>query len=245
MLRSIFDHGNNHYGHVILTPETLANIAMAPETWAELLAFHQHLASDEYTRYVDAYYREAINRFGKHWRYLDISNVLFAASRALQPETYLEIGVRKGRSACMVASGCPSVNIVAFDMWVQNYAGMENPGEDFVRQELIKHGHTGDVFFINGNSHQTVPAFFKQYPDTYFDMITVDGDHTEEGAFDDLCDVIPHLSVGGILVFDDISHPAHPYLLSVWRKTMAKFPFLAGYEYTDAGFGVAFAIRKV
>jgi hypothetical protein len=75
-------------------------------------------------------------------------------------------------------------------------------------------------------------------------MNTVDGDHSEEGAFDDLYAVIPHLSVGGILVFDDIAHPAHPYLLGVWRKVLAEFPFLAGYEYTAAGFGVAFAIRK-
>lgn len=244
MLRSIFTHGHNHYGQVILTPDTIANIATAPETMEELLSFHQHLASDEYVQYVDAYYREALRRFGRHWKYLDISNVLFAAAKVLQPATYLEIGVRRGRSACIVARGCPSVNMVAFDMWIQNYAGMENPGEDFVRNELLKNAHTGMVSFINGDSHQTVPAFFKQYPDTYLDMITVDGDHSEEGAFDDLCNVIPHLSVGGIIVFDDIAHPAHPYLLNVWRKAMNKFPYLCSYEYTDAGFGVAFAIRK-
>jgi len=53
-----------------------------------------------------------------------------------------------------------------------------------------------------------------------FDLITVDGDHSEEGAFDDLLNVIPHLNVGGILVFDDIAHPTHPYLLGVWKKTL-------------------------
>jgi predicted O-methyltransferase YrrM len=244
MLGSVFTHGQNHYGHVILTPDTLAATAMTTEIMEELLTFHHHLASDEYVKYVDAYYREALKRFAKQWRYLDISNVLFTAAKVLQPETYLEIGVRRGRSACMVARGCPSVNMVAFDMWIQNYAGMENPGEEFVRQELSKNGHTGAISFINGNSHETIPAFFSQYPDTTLDMITVDGDHTEEGAFDDLCNVIPHLSVGGVLVFDDIAHPAHSYLLNVWRQAMARFPFLVGYEYTAAGFGVAFAIRK-
>lgn len=244
MLRSIFEQGNNHYGRVILTPETLANIAVAPETWVELLDFHQHLASDEYTQYVDAYYREAIRRFGNHWKYLDISNVLFAASRTLQPKTYLEIGVRRGRSACMVVHGCPTVNIVAFDMWVQNYAGMENPGVDFVRQELIRHGHKGNIYFIDGDSHKTIPEFFKQYPGTFFDMITVDGDHSEEGAFDDLCNVIPFLSVGGVLVFDDIAHPSHKYLLDVWNRALVKFPYLSHYEYTDAGYGIAFVVRK-
>lgn len=244
MLKSVFIHGQNHYGQVILTPETLANTSTSPEIMEELLTFHHQLASDEYVEYVDTYYREAMHRFGKHWRYLDISNVLFTAAKILQPETYLEIGVRRGRSACMVVRGCPSVNMVAFDMWIQNYAGMENPGEEFVRQELTKNGHTGGISFINGNSHQTIPEFFSRYPGTLLDMITVDGDHSEEGAFDDLCNVIPYLSVGGVLVFDDIAHPAHPYLLDVWRRALARFPFLAGYEYTDAGFGVAFAIRK-
>jgi predicted O-methyltransferase YrrM len=244
MLGSVFNHGQNHYGPVILTAGILASIATAPETMDEILAFHQQLASDEYVRYVDDYYRQGRLRFGRHWRFMDISTVLYAAAKVLQPETYLEIGVRRGRSVSMVARACPSVNIAAFDMWVENYAGMENPGADFVRQELARQGHTGSVSFFNGDSHQTIPAFFQQYPDTIFDMITVDGDHSEGGAFADLCQVIPQLAVGGVLVFDDISHPVHPYLLGVWRKALAAFPFLEGYEFTDAGFGVAFAIRK-
>jgi predicted O-methyltransferase YrrM len=244
MLRSIFNSGYNHYGPVMLTPETLAAFAADPQTMDEIVSFHHLLASDEYVQYVDAYYREGIKRFGKHWRYLDISTVLYATAHLIKPKTYLEIGVRRGRSACMVTRGCPDVDIVAFDMWVVNYAGMDNPGPEYVRNELALHGHTGTIAFIDGDSHQTIPAFFNKYPDTYFDMITVDGDHSELGAFDDLCNVIPHLSVGGVLVFDDIAHPAHPYLLGVWRQTMEKFPFLASFEYTDTGFGVAFAIRR-
>lgn len=244
MLNSLFDSGSNHYGPVILTPDTLASIASAPETMHEILTFHHLLATDEYVQYVDSYYRAGVQRFGRHWRYMDISTVLFAASRTLQPETYLEIGVRRGRSASMVVRGCPSVHIAAFDLWIQQYAGMENPGPAFVRQELLRHGHSGSSSFFDGDSHETIPAFFKDYPQTTFDMITVDGDHSEAGAFDDLCNVIPFLAVGGVLIFDDICHPAHPYLLDVWHSTLARFPFLAGYEYTDAGYGVAFAIRK-
>jgi hypothetical protein len=32
--------------------------------------------------------------------------------------------------------------------------------------------------------------------------------------------------------------------LNVWKKTMATFPFLASFEFTELGYGVAFAIRK-
>jgi predicted O-methyltransferase YrrM len=243
-MNSIFLQEKNFYNPVILSPSILTRISASSSTWNEVLLFHQHLATDEYVKYVDAFYRESIRRFGSDWHYFDIVNVLYSASKTIQPGNYLEIGVRRGRSVCVVARGCPGVNIVAFDMWMQGYAGMENPGPEFVQSELLKHGHSGKIHFVNGDSHQTVPTFFKQNPGVTFDMITVDGDHSEEGALDDLKNVIPHLSVGGVLVFDDIAHPAHPYLLNVWEKTMVMFPFLTSFEFTELGYGVAFAIRK-
>jgi len=243
-MNSIFLQDKNFYNPVILSPSTLVNIATSSSTWNEILLFHSMLATDDYIRYLDAYYRECIKRYGSDWYYMDIVNILYAASKSVKPLSYLEIGVRRGRSVCTVARGCSDVAILGFDMWMPGYAGMENPGPEFVKSELKKHGHTSQIFFINGDSHQTVPAFFKQNPQAMFNMITVDGDHTEDGAFDDLKNVIPHLSVGGVLVFDDIAHPAHPYLLNVWRKAMSTFPYLTGFEFTEMGYGVAFAIRK-
>lgn len=235
---------NNYFGSSLLTPTTLAHIATSYEMWNELLSFHHLLATDEYIEFVDNFYRQSIMRFGRYWYYLDISNILYASSKILQPKKYLEIGVRRGRSACVVVRGCPTVDIYAFDMWAPNYAGMPNPGPDFVQSELIKHGHQGKITFVNGNSHQTLPEFFKQNPELMFDLITVDGDHSEEGAMADLQMVVPHLSAGGVLVFDDISHPAHTYLLNVWKNTMELFSFLSHFEYTEKGYGVAFAIRQ-
>jgi len=136
------------------------------------------------------------------------------------------------------------VNITAIDLWQANYAGMENPGPLFVKQELQKHGHTGSIEFLNGNSHELLPLLFKGNPHLQYDLITVDGDHSEAGAAQDLLDVIPHLSVGGVLVFDDIAHPAHPYLLKVWRQVTAQFPDLSCFEFSEIGYGVAFAIRR-
>jgi predicted O-methyltransferase YrrM len=76
-----------------------------------------------------------------------------------------------------------------------------------------------------------------------FDLITVDGDHSAEGATKDLEDVIPYLSVGGVLVFDDISHPQHRYLLDVWKSVISKHNNLTDYCFTEIGYGVAFAIK--
>ncbi|MNS01493.1 O-methyltransferase [compost metagenome] len=237
-----FNHGENYFGPVLLNPMTLAVRAASLVNWEELLSFHHLLVTDPYVAYVDAYYRAGVQRFGDHWRYWDISNVLFAASKLIQPRRYLEIGVRRGRSTCIVAQACPQVDIVAFDMWIPNYAGMENPGPAFVKAELGKQGHTGAIDFIDGNSHVTVPEYFRRNPAAKFDLITVDGDHSEEGALDDLCNVIPHLNPGGVIVFDDISHPLHPYLLDVWHRALKRFPHLAPFEFIETGYGVAFAI---
>lgn len=241
--RLVFNTQPAFYDSVLLNPSTLAVYAKSAENWAEILGFHSYLVNDKYTAYLDGYYRRCRELFGAAWMYYDIVNVLFAASKLAQPKNYLEIGVRRGRSVCTVAKGCPTVNIFAFDMWQQNYAGMDNPGPDFVQNELKKAGHQGRVSFFNGNSHETLPQFFSQNPGLQFDMITVDGDHTEQGALQDLRDVIPHIALGGVLVFDDICHPQHPYLLQVWRTIMAENLNFKFFEYTDAGYGIAFAIR--
>jgi predicted O-methyltransferase YrrM len=228
---------------VRLNPQTLARRCCAPEIWNEILAFYHLLATDEYIQYTNAFYIENMKTYGASWWYLDITNVLYAAAKVLQPHSYLEIGVRRGRSLCVVARACPTVNILGIDMWMQGYAGMENPGKDFVAAELKKHGHVGTVDFIDGDSHQIVPALFKQNPALRFDLITVDGDHSEAGALDDLQNVVSHLAVGGVLVFDDLSHPAHPYMADVWRRLKTQAPYLATYEFDEVGYGVAFAIR--
>ncbi|MBI5722731.1 MAG: class I SAM-dependent methyltransferase [Planctomycetes bacterium] len=231
------------YGPTLLTPSTLAKIAASTTVWQELLNWHAMLATDQYVAYVDAFYRQCLTQYGQHWFYLDITNVLYAASKLIQPKNYLEIGVRRGRSCCAVVRGCPTVDITACDMWIQNYAGMENPGPDFVFAEVQKHGFRGHFQVVNGNSHEMLPKFFSQNPGRTFDLITVDGDHTEQGAYQDLHDVLPHLAVGGAIVFDDISHPAHPYLLEVWRRAARECGFLATYEFAEQGYGVAFGIR--
>ena len=228
-----------------INPTTLAKYASSLDTWREILSFHSSLSTDDFVYAVDQFYRAAIKKYGDFWWHLDIVNILYAAAKLENPKNYLEIGVRRGRSCAVVAHGSPNVNIFACDMWVENYAGMENPGENFVKNELAQAGHIGRLTFLNGSSHLLIPKFFDENPDLLFNLITVDGDHSEDGAYADLSNVIQRLAPGGILVFDDIAHPSHPYLIDCWRRATAKHPNLLTYEYVETGYGIAFAVNQV
>jgi predicted O-methyltransferase YrrM len=210
----------------------------------QALELMRRLSPDDYVEYLIRYFEDGLDRFGEHWGYADIVTILLGLTEQVRPTDYLEIGVRRGRSACAVGSLAPDCAMVLFDMWLPNYAGMENPGPDLVRAELAKVGHRGPTQFIDGNSHETVPAYFREHANAAFDIITVDGDHTNLGAAQDLADILPRLKIGGAVVFDDICHPAHPGLRDVWRRLVQEDRRFSYYNYQSVGYGVGFAVRK-
>ena len=115
---------------------------------------------------------------------------------------------------------------------------------DIVRNELKRIGYKGKLEFVNGNSKKTVPQYFKENEDIYFDLITIDGDHTKRGARIDLKNVIPKLKVGGLLVFDDIINPWHTQLNRLWKKMIEKNKRFLSYSFKDSGYGIGVAIKK-
>ena len=232
------------YPPVMAGADTLARLHTEADFVGAAVTLMQRLTADAYTAYVTRFIAEGRQRFGSAWVYADIVSVLLCLARALKPRTYLEIGVRRGRSACSVAQEAPYCSMFLFDLWQEGYAGMENPGPDFVRAELVRIGHRGPASFVDGDSHRTLPTFFAANPSAAFDLVTVDGDHSEPGAARDMADVLPRLAIGGAIVFDDIAHPAHPELDRVWRELVVEDPRFSSWSFRDAGYGVGFAIRK-
>jgi predicted O-methyltransferase YrrM len=231
------------YSPLIVSPESIASRASSSRVLRQALELTRKLSDDPYTEYVAEYYARGIDVVGDDWGFMDIVSVLYAVAEMGQPENYLEIGVRRGRSACVVAAASPKTDLYAFDMWQEDYANNENPGPEFVRQELRKFGFAGKATFVDGDSHKTVPQFFDSNPGLTFDLVTVDGDHSLEGARDDLQNVAARLRVGGVLVFDDTANPYCPGLDRVWSEFLQTNPGLRGFSYNNLGAGVSFALR--
>jgi predicted O-methyltransferase YrrM len=236
--------GDEWYPPLLAGAGSFAPLVTGAAAVRRALEVIQQLTPDDYSRYLTEYYRDGLARFGESWHYADINTVLLGLSQTIAVEKYMEIGVRRGRSMAMVASMSPGCQIVGFDLWVENYAGMENPGKNFVTQELRRISKTAEVQFIDGDSRFTVSRYFSENPEAYFDIITVDGDHSAEGALRDLMNVCPRVKIGGAVVFDDISHRAHPELSNVWAKLLTGHPQFSTFSFTDVGLGVGFAIRK-
>jgi predicted O-methyltransferase YrrM len=232
------------YPPVMVGAGALAEIITGRRYVELALNLLRRLAPDDYSHYMTQFYADGLARFGNTWRYADIVTVLLGLAETLKPRRYLEVGVRRGRSACAVASLAPACDLFLFDMWIQDYAGMENPGPALVRAELARVGHRGRCDFVDGNSHETLPRYFAANPSAVFDLITIDGDHSDEGASRDLCDVLPRLAVGGAVVFDDVSHPAHPGLSAVWHRLVGQDSRFSAWSFDEVGYGVAFAVRK-
>lgn len=237
------EEGTQWYAPAIAGASSVAAALYDVNTYAAVLDVLERLEDDDYAVYLRRFMRQGMARYGAHWRYADICTVLHTLSRFLRVENYLEIGVRRGRSLAMVLDASPAASAVGFDLWMQDYAGMANPGPDHVAREMARLGHTGGLAFVSGDSAQTVPAYFAQNPAATFDLITVDGDHSPEGAMRDLVTVLPRLRVGGALVFDDIAHPELGYLYDIWRRVVQSQPNMSGYAFTEVGYGVAFAVR--
>jgi predicted O-methyltransferase YrrM len=220
---------------------TLAAAAMSEEAVCFVTDLIDRLSPSEEIAGQQAWYRLAQAQFGSHLRFADLTTTLWAASTLIRPSSYLEIGVRRGRSACVVGAASPDCAIHGFDLWVSDYAGVPNPGPEFVRNELHAVGHHGPVDLISGDSRETVPAYLDHRSSLFFDLITVDGDHTARGAATDLAYVLPRLKVGGIVLFDDIATSLD--LRRVWDRLLKRDSRYVTWEFTDAGDGVAAAIR--
>lgn len=145
---------------------------------------------------------------------------LYPALRGLiqryEPKSYLEIGVSDGSSLGCVVSADVNKNISRIalcDTWGGEYGGTNRGGHGHIDRNLRDAGYNGTVEFYDGNSQKTVPTIPGK-----FDLILVDGDHSEDGCRIDMENTWPLLNNGGIMVIDDICHPRHLYCADVVDK---------------------------
>jgi predicted O-methyltransferase YrrM len=228
-----------------ISPEAIAAHARRADTRRRLIDALELIDNDDCDLGRISRFKQTLVENAAHTDLLDNCTIAHAAAELIRPRRALEIGVRRGFTSCAIVAGARDVEHHMMDSWRPIYSERPNPGPVLVRQQLLAAGHRGRPVFHQGNSHELLPRLFAAEPTLQFDIIVVDGDHTEPGADQDLRDTFPRVARGGVLIFDDLMHPSHRYLLDVWRrwrdKLAADFTFA---EYLDDGLGVGWAVRR-
>ena len=164
----------------------------------------------------------------------------------LQPASYLEIGCRTAGSFVQALGADSLREAVAVDLWAGSYSELPNT-RDFAASQ-IEHflnatGSTRRVELRQGNSHVELKKLIAE--GRKFDLINVDGDHTDAGALEDLEDAWQLLNERGAILFDDIIHPGFRSLLGVVQQFTARHPELQLLLNTTQDNGVAVLLRGV
>lgn len=149
---------------------------------------------------------------------------------------YLEIGTQDGGSLLSAMETKHVALGIGIDTWGDKYGGTGRGGPSFVISKLGPLSR--NVVLITGDSNFVLPMMAHK-----FDVILVDGDHSQEGCKSDLKNCLPLLSENGVMLVDDTDHPAHSYL----RVTAKEFAGqnLLSIKFHPNHFGVAELRRTI
>lgn len=131
----------------------------------------------------------------------------YAFAMLLQPERILEIGVRCGYSAQAFLTAVPQAYYMGVDLDAVAHGGV--PGSfGWVLETLTELFPEADINLMMNDSRSLTKEIGE------FDLVYVDGDHSEEGCFTDLCFAS---EVGKWVLVDDFHH------LSTVQRAVTRF----------------------
>lgn len=110
--------------------------------------------------------------------------LLYAIIAVVKPGTVLEIGVSNGRSTSWIAAALADIGagkLLGIDKWGSE-AGGKAEGPQTARERLHKAGIASYARIQTANSHE----WLRKRKARSFDLVWVDGDHTRDGAEQDI-----------------------------------------------------------
>jgi 2-polyprenyl-3-methyl-5-hydroxy-6-metoxy-1,4-benzoquinol methylase/predicted O-methyltransferase YrrM len=150
---------------------------------------------------------------------------------AEQPRKLLEIGTAFGMSGAALLTASPGLELfVSLDLGIYSeLLGSPQNNLEFAREHIHqwcfqRHMDTRRVRFYRANTQppgkgdndsqgmevsrwSLIPEVLRLLQDNQFDIIFVDGKHTEDGLLNDMRTFWPWLKPGGLMICDDLHHP--------------------------------------
>lgn len=188
-------------------------------------------------QFIDEYIFEHRNNLSKpvvggtDWRFADIiAPAFYEIIEIVKPRQILEIGFNIGGSALMFLKIQPELIYNSIDIIV-NEKSVQYLEDEFKFFE-----------FYNYDSKDIRPG--EDFLMPYYDMVFIDGDHTESGVRNDIEKSL--LFNPKYLLFDDYRHPSHSYIEKIVTEDYKdKLEVVKVFEFNQCWQGYSLALCKV
>jgi hypothetical protein len=174
--------------------------------------------------------------------------ILARLARTMPVESFLEVGVRDGGTLwAVVEADYEHLQLVACaDNWLDAHGGTDRKTHDHIDRLLsavLYYYRKGEVIWLDGDSAAQLPALLDREPDRRFDLVHIDGDHSEGHALIDLRNGWNLTrGGGGVIVCHDVNYVE---VRNAWREFLdgCEAEDLADYYAFGTGRGTGVAIR--
>jgi len=131
---------------------------------------------------------------------------------AKDAKNILEIGFNAGHSTALMLLANPNSKILHFDLNEHLYV---KKCYEYLKAVFGEHRF---IEFISGDSQKTLPEYLNSDKIKSFDLIHVDGGHTDEIATSDINNTIKLLEKDGIIVIDDYNMDNLKNLVNTYKN---------------------------
>lgn len=173
------------------------------------------------------------DRRERWWSFRNHYPFIYALARSLAPGSYLEIGSRYGYSLATIYLGAKESLKQVTSIDLQEY---EKGSQDYAMKNLLGAGYKGGYEFFAGSSHD--PEIKKKVRGRLYGLVNVDGDHSYEGALEDILFYWNNVKPGGFMIVDDVLWQVFSNGKRVLRAVKDGLPALEDvdfYEFIGAG----------
>jgi predicted O-methyltransferase YrrM len=129
---------------------------------------------------------------------------------ASRSKTVLEIGFNAGHSAEMFLISNPDVKVTSIDIGMHQYS--------YIGAKYFETYYPGRHEMIWGDSTQMVPYYTANNRGKTFDLIFIDGGHTDPVPYKDLCACKALASRNTILIMNDVVYDSNMGPTNAWKQ---------------------------
>lgn len=145
-----------------------------------------------------------MNKNADHFQVLDM---VIKKHRA---KTFLEVGVQEGHTLRTAVKTGLLTELTLCDTWGPSFGGTNRGSNAHIEKLLDELGYAGTRTYLEGRSQDLLPKVT-----TPFDVVHIDGDHSFQGALQDLMNgwrLTRYAMVVHDLAFPEVSRAFHVFL---------------------------------